>query len=50
MKPGYALRRARLLAARRYPPNSICRVGILGGQWDTGEVVRSFMEDRDGEH
>lgn len=43
-KPDYALRRARLLAARRYPPNSICRAGIRGGQWDGGQVVRQFME------
>ena len=39
----YELRRARLLAAREYAPGSVCWRGILGGQWDGGEVVRRHM-------
>lgn len=37
------LRRARLLAARGYPPSGIARRGILSGQWDGGEVVRRHL-------
>jgi hypothetical protein len=36
-----ALRRARLMAARRYPAGFSARRGILNGHWDGGEVVRS---------
>lgn len=39
------LRRARLLAAREYMPCSSPRRGILGGQWDGGEVVRRHMRE-----
>lgn len=41
LEPG--LRRARLLAARRYPIRGIVRRAIIGGQWDGGEVVRQFL-------
>ena len=40
-----ALTRARELAAADYPEISICRVGILSGQWDGGEVVRSRITE-----
>jgi len=39
------LRRARLLAARRYAPGSIPRKGIIGGYWDGGSVVRAHMKE-----
>lgn len=35
-------RRARLLAARRYPVGSLPRRGILSGHWDGGAVVGEF--------
>ena len=35
-----ALRRARLLAARRYRPGTVPRHAILGGVWDNGNIVR----------
>jgi len=35
-----ATRRARLIAARPYPIGGIVRRGIIGGQWDRGDVVR----------
>lgn len=37
------LRRARLLAARTYPPGGVVRRGIISGQWDGGQVVRGFL-------
>lgn len=37
------LRRARLLAARRYKPGTIPRHAILGGFWDRGDIVRGQM-------
>jgi hypothetical protein len=37
------LRRARLLAARTYPIGSLPRRGILSGQWDGGDIVRSYF-------
>ena len=39
-------RRARLLAARRYPVGSVPRRGILGGHWDGGTVVGAFRLGR----
>ncbi|QBM77922.1 hypothetical protein E2E30_18680 (plasmid) [Sphingomonas sp. AAP5] len=39
-------RRARLLAARRYPVGSVPRRGILGGHWDGGSVVGAFRLGR----
>jgi hypothetical protein len=38
-----ALRRARLIAARRYQAGFSARRGILTGHWDGGEVVRAFL-------
>lgn len=35
-------RRARLLAARRYPIGSVPRRGILSGHWDGGTIVGAF--------
>lgn len=35
-------RRARLLAARRYPIGSIPRRGILSGHWDGGNIVGAY--------
>lgn len=40
------LRRARLLAARTRPVKSINRTAILGGQWDSGDIVRQFRDGR----
>lgn len=37
------IERARLLAARLYPPSSPCRRGIRAGQWDGGQVVRQYL-------
>ena len=37
------MRRARLLAARSRPVRGINRKAILGGQWDSGSVVRAFL-------
>jgi hypothetical protein len=39
------LRRARLIAARTYAVGSIARRGIISGQWDAGDIVRSHMRD-----
>lgn len=39
------LRRARLLAARRYAPGSVPRRGIMSGHWDGGVVVRQFLAE-----
>ncbi len=39
-------RRARLLAARRYPVGSVPRRGILAGHWDGGFVVGAFRLGR----
>lgn len=42
------LRRARLLAARRYRPCTIPRHAILGGFWDGGNIVRGYMGASNG--
>lgn len=36
---------ARKRAASRYIEGSICWRGILGGQWDGGEIVRAAMKE-----
>ena len=40
------IRRARLLAARTRPVRGINRIGIFGGDWDRGNVVRQFREGK----
>lgn len=43
------LRRARLLAARRFGVCSVPRRAILRGDWDRGDAVRQFLvEEGDG--
>ena len=44
-KQAYALRRARLKAARTYPWRSLCRKAILSGAWDSGAIAESFLNN-----
>jgi hypothetical protein len=39
------LRRARLLAARTRKAGTVTWRGIFSGQWDTGSVVRAFLNE-----
>lgn len=39
-------RRARLLAARRKPIDSVTRRGIRSGHWDQGSIVGAFRDGR----
>jgi len=39
------LLKARQLAAESRSYSDVVRRGILGGQWDNGEIVRSFYAD-----
>lgn len=41
-----ALRRRRLLAARRYQRHTVPRIAILLGQWDAGSVVGSEGKEK----
>ena len=39
-------RRARLVAARRYPVGSVPRRGILSGHWDGGNIVGAYRSSK----